>query len=664
MFKKILIANRGEIAIRVIRSAKEMGIKTVAVYSDADKESLHVKMADEAFHIGNSPANESYLIADKIIDVAKKSGAEVIHPGYGFLSENASFSDRCKNEGIEFIGPSAYAISTMGDKITSRKTMIAAGVQVVPGHEDFKGTEEELLADAEKVGYPIMVKATAGGGGKGMRLVHSADELINAVNMAENEAKSSFGNATVYIERYITSPHHIEFQILADKHGNVVHINERECSVQRRHQKVVEETPSPLITDELRKIMGEQAVLAAKAVDYVGAGTIEFLVDDDLNYYFLEMNTRLQVEHPITEMTSGIDLVKEQLKVAFGEKLDFTQKDIKQKGHAIECRIYAEDTDNNFMPSPGMVSYIKEPEGKNIRIDGYVYSGYSIPIFYDPMISKLIVWGKNREKAIKKMKKALREYRIIGLKHNISYLHRILEHPKFVKGKYDTRFIGLYKDDLKPNSNLNESEIRMALAASFIDYCRKANQNMKKLNNDKSVIFAEINNLDVKIEDEIKSVKLINKQGVFHKIMIDEKCCSVDLRQVSEFEYLFETVSEKKMIVAVPSENDRNKYSINFGLNTYEIEVIDFQKKYSLARKSSAAEDDSNVISTPMPGKIVKILVSEGDEVMEGETVVIVEAMKMQSEYKSSGNKIVKEIKVAEGDAIEGNQQLVVLEDK
>ena len=477
MFKKILIANRGEIALRVIRSAQEMGIKTVAVYSQADRDSLPVKEADEAYCIGKAHANESYLVIDKIIDVAKKSGAEAIHPGYGFLSENATFSERCKKESIVFIGPDAFAITTMGDKITARKTMIDAGVQIVPGYEDFGGTDDELLAEAEKIGYPIMVKATAGGGGKGMRLIKSEEELLNGVNMAKGEAKSAFGNDTVYIEKYITSPHHIEFQVLADQHGNVIHINERECSVQRRHQKVVEETPSPLMTEELRKTMGEQAVLAAKAVNYVGAGTVEFLVDDDLNYYFLEMNTRLQVEHPITEMTSGLDLVKEQLKIAFGEKLEHEQKDIKQNGHSIEVRIYAEDPENNFMPSPGKVLYIKQPSGNGIRVDGYVYTGFKIPMSYDPMIAKLIVWGQNRDEAIERMKRALLEYRILGLKHNIPYLYRIFKHQKFIEGKYDTRFIELYSDDLKENTTKNQEKLDAAAIAVFLDYYNKAKYN-------------------------------------------------------------------------------------------------------------------------------------------------------------------------------------------
>ncbi len=487
MFKKILIANRGEIALRVIRSAQEMDIKTVAVYSEADRKSLPVKMAHEAFYIGKSPAAESYLDIDKIIKVAQESGAEAIHPGYGFLSENVEFAKRCKAESIEFIGPSAMAIEQMGDKITARQTMLAAGVPVVPGFEGDNSTAEELLEEAKKIGFPVMVKATAGGGGKGMRLVEKEEDFIGSLNMAQSEAQSAFGNGVVYIEKYIKNPHHIEFQVLADKFGNVVHVNERECSVQRRHQKIIEETPSTIITPEVRKKMGEEAVKAAKAVNYVGAGTIEFLVDDDLNYYFLEMNTRLQVEHPITEFTSGLDLVKEQIKIADNQKLDYKQEDIQQFGHSIECRIYAEDTQNNFMPSPGKIIYLKQPHGNGIRIDGYAYTGYRIPMDYDPMIAKLVVWGQNRKEAIDRMKRALLEFRILGLKHNIPYLHNILSHKGFTAGNYNTNFIELYTEDLKTNETRAEEKLDAAAIAVYIDYSSraKANTTMEELGTNK-----------------------------------------------------------------------------------------------------------------------------------------------------------------------------------
>ena len=394
MIKKVLVANRGEIAIRVMRTCREMNIESVAVYSDADRNSMHVRYADEAYHIGPSPSNESYLNIDKIINAARKSKADAIHPGYGFLSENAEFSDRCKKEGIIFIGPSAYSISNMGDKITSRRAISKAGVPVVPGTTDPLTSDEEALQVVGDIGLPVMLKATAGGGGKGMRLVKKKEDILPSLRAAKSEAMAAFGNDVVYVEKYISSPHHIEFQILADQHGNVIHLFERECSVQRRHQKVIEETPSPLMTPELRKEMGKHAVAVAKAAKYEGAGTIEFIVDDKLNYYFLEMNTRLQVEHPITERVVGIDLVKEQINIANGLKLTYKQEELSQNGHAIECRIYAEDPSNNFLPSPGEMSLYIEPSGENIRIDTGIAEATTIHSFYDPMISKMIVWDR------------------------------------------------------------------------------------------------------------------------------------------------------------------------------------------------------------------------------------------------------------------------------
>ena len=473
MFKKILIANRGEIAVRVMRSCREMGIATVAVFSEADRKSLHVRYADEAFFIGPSPSNESYLIIDKIIKIAQKTKADAIHPGYGFLSENAEFSDRCKKEGITFIGPSAYAITTMGDKITARKKMIDAGVPVVPGINENIPESEIISRIINEIGLPVMVKASAGGGGKGMRLVAKEEEILNSVRAAQSEAKAAFGNDSVYIEKYITSPHHIEFQILADRYGNTIHLCERECSVQRRHQKVVEETPSPLLTPEIRAEMGQKAVAAAKAVNYEGAGTIEFLVDDNLNYFFLEMNTRLQVEHPVTEMVIGVDLVKEQINIAEGEKLNFIQEEIIQKGHSIECRIYAEDPENKFMPSPGLIKHITEPLGLGVRCDGYIYEGYEIPIYYDPMISKLITWGKNRSEAIKRMIRALYEYKIVGVKTSISFLEKIMLTPDFVKGRYNTHFIENNFDFLMGSTKGSRQDEDIAIITAYIDYLNK-----------------------------------------------------------------------------------------------------------------------------------------------------------------------------------------------
>jgi acetyl-CoA carboxylase biotin carboxylase subunit len=473
MIKKILIANRGEIAIRIIRTCKEMGIATVAVYSEADRNSLHVRCADEAYFIGPSPSNESYLVIDNIIDTAKKSNADAIHPGYGFLSENADFSDRVKKEGLIFIGPAAYSIKTMGDKIRARECMMKAGVPVVPGTNKNIIDEKNIKNIVNEIGLPLMIKASAGGGGKGMRLVKEKNGLIDALRAAKSEALAAFGNDSVYIEKYIQSPHHIEFQILADHHGNILHLCERECSVQRRHQKVVEETPSPLITPELRTEMGKHAVAAAKAVKYENSGTVEFLVDDDLNYYFLEMNTRLQVEHPVTELVLGIDIVKEQIKIAEGNKLTYSQSKIAQNGHAIECRVYAEDADNNFIPCPGLIRKIIEPMGLGVRCDGYVYEGYEIPIYYDSMISKLVTWGTTRKEAIERMKRALNEYSITGIKTSIKFLHRIMETPEFYKGEYNTHFIEENRDFLfTPFMEKKEAKTieDLAIIVAYLEY--------------------------------------------------------------------------------------------------------------------------------------------------------------------------------------------------
>ena len=483
MINKILVANRGEIAIRVMRSCKEMGIKTVAVYSEADRTSRHVFYADEACCIGGAVSKESYLSIDNIIAAAKRFGADAIHPGYGFLSENAEFSDRCDKEGIIFIGAPKDAMIRMGDKISARQTMIDAGVPVVPGTtEDLKSVEEAKKVALE-IGLPVMFKASAGGGGKGIRLVYTESEIEDAYKASKSEAISSFGDGTVYVEKFIESPHHIEFQILGDMHGNVIHLFERECSVQRRHQKVIEECPSPLITPEVRKAMGEKAVAAAKAVNYVGAGTIEFLVDDNLNYYFLEMNTRLQVEHPITEEVVGVDLVKEQINIANGLPLRFKQEDLKQRGHAIECRICAEDAANNFAPAPGIIKQLTEPLGIGTRVDSFIYEGYEIPIYYDSMMGKLIVWAVNRTYAIERMRRVLYEYKITGVKNNISYLRKIMDIPDFVEGKYCTNFLEKHKEELAEETiyEAGKSETEdIAIIASYMDYLLNLEENAPK----------------------------------------------------------------------------------------------------------------------------------------------------------------------------------------
>jgi acetyl-CoA carboxylase biotin carboxylase subunit len=473
MIRKVLVANRGEIAVRIMRSCRELGLITVGVYSAADRNAMHVRYADEAYYIGPASSRESYLNIDNIINAAKESGAEAIHPGYGFLSENAGFSERCKQEGIIFIGPSAYSISSMGDKITARQTMTKAGVPVVPGTME-KITDENVAIEIVKgIGLPVMIKASAGGGGKGMRLVKEEHELIPFFRTAQSEALNAFGDGSVYIEKYIESPHHIEFQILADRHGNVIHLFERECSIQRRHQKVIEETPSPLMTPEVRAEMGRFAVAAAKAVNYEGAGTIEFIVNDKLEYYFLEMNTRLQVEHPITERVVGVDLVKEQINIANGLPLSFKQEDLRQYGHAIQCRIYAEDTDNNFIPYPGVINHITEPHGLGVRYDGYVYEGYEIPMHYDPLISKLITWGRNRTECIARMKRALYELKITGVKTNIKFLEKIMDNQEFIAGNYNTHFIDKNAETLFKTRICGTECEDMALIACFIDYLNK-----------------------------------------------------------------------------------------------------------------------------------------------------------------------------------------------
>jgi len=450
MFKKILIANRGEIAVRVIRACHEMGIAAVAVYSDVDRASLHVRKSDEAYAIGPAPATDSYLRIDKILDVAKHCGAEAIHPGYGFLSENAKFAQACADAGIKFIGPTPKSMNLMGSKTRARQQMEKAGVPFVPGTSRGLASPEEGEQIAERIGYPVMLKAAAGGGGKGMRLVNTRDDFRSDLESAQSEAQRSFDDSEVYIEKAILNPRHIEMQVLADEHGNTVWLGERECSIQRRHQKVLEEAPSPIVDPEMRRRMGEVAVKASQSSNYTNAGTVEFLVDQQKNFYFLEMNTRLQVEHPVTELTTGLDLVQLQIRIAAGENLPFKQSDVQLRGHAIECRIYAEDPDNNYFPSPGKITLLLEPSGPGIRLDSGTYEGWSVPIDYDPLLAKLIGYGSDRTQAIMRLERALDEYFVAGIKTNISLFQRILNDADFRAGKLDTGYL----DRLlaKPNS--------------------------------------------------------------------------------------------------------------------------------------------------------------------------------------------------------------------
>lgn len=441
MFKKILIANRGEIAVRIIRSCREMGIETVAVYSTADKNALHVQMADEAVCIGAPSPKDSYLNVKNILSATVLTGAEAIHPGFGFLSENSKFAQMCSECNITFIGPDAETIDSMGYKSNARKMMIESGIPVIPGVEE-KITEENIRDVARSIGYPVMIKASAGGGGRGIRIVREESELIDSFLTAREESRVAFGDDDVYVEKYIENPRHIEIQILADNYGNVVYLGERDCSIQRRNQKILEEAPSPIMTKELRKKMGEAAVKAAKYVNYKNAGTIEFLVDKYMNFYFMEMNTRIQVEHPITEFITGVDLIKEQIKIAAGETLKFSQEDIEIRGHSIEFRVNAEDPSKNFMPCPGRIDGLFMPGGLGVRVDSAIYEGYNIPPYYDSMIGKLIVYGKDRNEAINKMRRALGEFLIEGLTTNIEYAFKIIDNEDFNKGNYDTGFVG------------------------------------------------------------------------------------------------------------------------------------------------------------------------------------------------------------------------------
>jgi acetyl-CoA carboxylase biotin carboxylase subunit len=440
-FSKILIANRGEIALRILRTCEELGIATVAVHSTIDKHALHVQLADEAVCIGDPPSSKSYLNIPNILAAALTRNATAIHPGYGFLAENARFAEICADHQISFIGPTPEAIRSMGDKSTAKETMIRAGVPTVPGSDGLLMNEKEAEEIAQKIGYPVMIKATAGGGGRGMRLVHEESELTRLFLAAQGEAEAAFGNPGVYMEKFIGRPRHIEFQILADSHGNVIHLGERDCSIQRRHQKLLEEAPSPVLTPELREKMGTAAVMAAKSINYVGAGTVEFLLDQSGEFYFMEMNTRIQVEHPVTEMITGLDLIAEQIRIAQGEKLQLTQDQVVFKGHAIECRINAEDPEYNFRPHPGRISGYLPPGGPGVRMDSHVYTDYEIPPYYDSLIGKLIVWGPNREAAIRRMKRALRECAITGVPTTIGFHQKIMETPEFREGEVYTNFV-------------------------------------------------------------------------------------------------------------------------------------------------------------------------------------------------------------------------------
>ncbi len=484
MIKKILIANRGEIAIRITRACRELGIPSVAVYSEADRKSLHIQMADEAYEIGPPPPSESYLNIPKILEVAKKTGANAIHPGYGFLAENWQFAKACEDEGIIFIGPNPTAMRLLGNKVESRKEMEKVGVPVIPGMKSSSRDFDLFKKEAEKIGYPILVKAAGGGGGKGMRIIKNPDELIPSLESSMRESKSAFGDDSVYLEKFIEEPRHVEIQVLADNYGNIVHLCERECSIQRRYQKIVEESPSTALDNDLRERMGETAKKVIRHAGYNNAGTVEFLLDKDKNFYFLEVNARVQVEHPVTEMVTGIDIVKNQIYIASGEKLKYKQDDIKQRGHAIECRVYAEDPENNFLPSPGKILFVKEPSGAGIRCDSGIFSGCEVSPLYDPILSKLIVWAEDRRSAVKRMEEALKDYVIIGIKTTIPFLISVMEHPEFKNGNTFTNFVEKYFKDWKERREEFEREAIVSSALIFFN-----NLKVKKTSDQKKSVY-------------------------------------------------------------------------------------------------------------------------------------------------------------------------------
>ncbi len=648
MFKKILIANRGEIACRVIRTARAMGIKTVAVHSEADADAKHVDLADEHILIGPPPAAESYLLGAKIIAAAKQVGAEAIHPGYGFLSENADFVKKVEAAGLIFIGPSIRAIAAMGDKIESKKLAAKAGVNTVPGHLGVIKDADEAVRIAKDIGFPVMIKASAGGGGKGMRVAKSAGEVAEGFQSATSEAKSSFGDDRVFIEKYIEEPRHIEIQVLGDNHGNIIHLGERECSIQRRHQKVIEEAPSPFVDKKLRETMGAQAVALAKVVDYSSAGTVEFIVDKKKNFYFLEMNTRLQVEHPVTEEVTGVDLVEQMLRVAAGEKLALKQSDIKLSGWAIESRIYAEDPYRNFLPSIGRLSRYVPPTGEGVRVDDGVYEGSEISLFYDPMVAKLITVAKTRTEAIDKMREALDIYYIRGIGHNINFLAAVMLNEKFRSGDISTNFISEEYPDGFKGAPLTEDVKNILLvvgayAHAISEECRLF-KNSEPLGCPKAM--PRIIHIDGK--DEPATVILGKGEGT---IKIGKKDFHVGSRWQPGTPVFTGKIEGQDVAVEL------DRIPLGYRLTTCGVHrdvliLTPLQAKLFKKMPEVKAKDTSNLLLCPMPGLVVSINVSEGDAVEGGQTLSVVEAMKMENVLKAEKDGVVKKIHCQAGDSL------------
>jgi propionyl-CoA carboxylase alpha chain len=657
MFSKILIANRGEIACRVIKTARAMGIKTVAVYSDADRNAVHVEMADEAVHIGPPPANQSYLMADKIIEACKQTGAQAVHPGYGFLSERASFCEALEKEGIAFIGPKVKAIEAMGDKITSKKIAAEAGVSTVPGHMGLIDDEAHAAKIAAEIGYPVMIKASAGGGGKGMRIAWNDAEAREGFSRSKSEAASSFGDDRIFIEKFIEEPRHIEIQLIADSHGNAVYLGERECSIQRRNQKVVEEAPSPFLDAETRKAMGEQSVALANAVDYQSAGTVEFIVDKHRNFYFLEMNTRLQVEHPVTELITGIDLVEQMIRVAAGEKLPFTQADVKLNGWAVESRLYAEDPYRNFLPSIGRLTRYRPPQegtsdGITIRNDTGVTEGSEISMFYDPMVAKLCTHAPTRLEAVDAMADALDRFEVEGIGHNLPFLSALMQHPRWREGRLSTGFIAEeYPDGFAPVPPNDDTIKRFAIAALLLSHISgernaqisgaRFSQAEKRAHEDKVVRIAgqEITG-HIDDTDDVYLVRLPGREPL---------SVTTDWTPGAKLA-VFDIDGVTNAIKVEPADAGWRLRQLGV-----DVRVQVFSPRIAeLARlmKEKVAPDTSSLLLCPMPGLIVSIAVNEGDEVQEGQTLAVVEAMKMENVLKAERKGVVSRIPVKAGDSL------------
>jgi propionyl-CoA carboxylase alpha chain len=682
MFTKILIANRGEIACRVIATAKKMGIATVAVYSEADKEARHVLLADEAVLIGPAPSRESYLVADKIIAAAKATGAQAIHPGYGFLSENEAFSKRCEDEGIAFIGPRHFSIAAMGDKIASKKLANEAKVNTIPGYNDAIDSAEAAVEIAKGIGYPVMIKASAGGGGKGLRVAANDKEAFEGFTSCKNEALNSFGDDRVFIEKFVEEPRHIEIQVLGDSHGNVIYLNERECSIQRRHQKVIEEAPSPFISDATRIAMGEQAVALAKAVQYQSAGTVEFVVGKDQSFYFLEMNTRLQVEHPVTEAITGIDLVEMMIRVANGEKLPITQADVKRNGWAIECRINAEDPFRNFLPSTGRLVRFQTPvqtmfqsntqDLLGVRVDTGVQDGGEIPMFYDSMIAKLIVHGTDRNDAISKMREALNGFVIRGISSNIPFQAALLAHPKFVSGDFNTGFIaenyahGFRAEDVPHH----DPDFLVALAAFVRRKSRERAANLSgqlpgydvQIGHDYSVVVlgAKGANRYIPVHvDEFRgqSGKAIIKVGENHYI-IESHSRLNDVR-------ISGTVNGKPFTAQVERGTPKNPLVLQVQHNGTRIEALVVSPRMAELHQMmpfKTPPDMSRFVLSPMPGLLVNVAVTAGQKVQAGERVAVIEAMKMENILFAAHDGVVKKIMASQGESLTVDQVIVEFE--